>query len=1004
MSHRAFSFRGGKRRITAVWPIVVLVVAMAARSPALAQPAQSAEAQRADPQVAHLQIELGDHAGAVRRIAVDAKHDLVVTGADDKTARSWSLVSGRLQRVFRPPVGEGETGRVYGVALHGTMPWIAVGGTTLGGHTGRHGIYLFDTTSGRPVRWIDARGGDVKRLCWSADGSLLIAAYAGSNGIRAFDLEGAVVFEDRFDAAVYGLATSSRGLLAAAALDGTLRVYEALAGRVQRRANLAAPARHPVAVSFSPDGKSLALGYFAPGKAPDIVDWESGTARTLPAPVRMRTENLMSIVWSAHTGRVVAAGSYGFAQRKVALVEYDPVRGSLVQERTVTRFSIADLAALDDGRIAYAATDGSWGVSGSDVPRAARLPDLTGAANLRVAADGRRISWTLDGGSTRVLFDLARREVSFGAGADLPRASLRRGLFDAPTDWENLADPRVNGARIVLQPDEVSRAVALFTHGADAVLGSSRALYRIDGGGRVLWRVATATEVRAVNVTRDDRVLVTAMLDGTVRLWRGADGQELLALLVLADGKWVMWTPGGFFDAGVGADTLVGWLINRPGDGAADYYPLARLRARFHQPGLIDRVLDSLDHAQAVRLQREAIEREAAVSTVPALAAAPLLQAPASADLPPILASPAPSDLRADSSVVNVPFVINSAAPGARLQFEARVDGRPARMTQLVVPPNADGQTPGWLTVELPPLGTSLQLLASNGNGFSEPLLFALQRAAAPAAPPPGASAANAAPALAIEKPARAARLPRLFLLAIGVSEYARVEYRLGLAAKDAHDFAAAMRAQQGKFYGEVMTRVLVNEQASRDAVVAALRWLSTAAGRGDVAILFIAGHGLNTAAGRYFFLPYDGRDEDLAATAVAEDEIRNALRSVAGRAVLFVDTCFAAKVVGTLKDRNRELSRFVNDLASAENGVVVFAASAGRQLSEESDDWGNGAFTRALVQGLRGSADLLKSGRITYKGLDYFVSEEVKRLTKGRQTPVSLSPWGVPDFALAAM
>jgi len=104
------------------------------------------------------------------------------------------------------------------------------------------------------------------------------------------------------------------------------------------------------------------------------------------------------------------------------------------------------------------------------------------------------------------------------------------------------------------------------------------------------------------------------------------------------------------------------------------------------------------------------------------------------------------------------------------------------------------------------------------------------------------------------------------------------------------------------------------------------------------------------------------------------------------------------------LKDRNRELSRFVNDLASAENGVVVFAASAGRQLSEESDAWGNGAFTRALLEGLSGKADLLKSGRITYKGLDYFVSEEVKRLTKGRQTPVSLSPWGVPDFALAAI
>ncbi|HEU0203127.1 MAG TPA: hypothetical protein VFR86_22175, partial [Burkholderiaceae bacterium] len=73
-------------------------------------------------------------------------------------------------------------------------------------------------------------------------------------------------------------------------------------------------------------------------------------------------------------------------------------------------------------------------------------------------------------------------------------------------------------------------------------------------------------------------------------------------------------------------------------------------------------------------------------------------------------------------------------------------------------------------------------------------------------------------------------------------------------------------------------------------------------------------------------------------------------------------------------------------------------------QLSEESEDWGNGAFTRALLQGLAGGADLLRSGQVTYKGLDYFVSQEVKRLTNGRQTPVSLSPWGVPDFALAGI
>jgi WD40 repeat protein len=982
---------GRSRAVTCLLALLAFFAALVAHTPARSE----------DSQAAHLQIELGDHAGAVRRIAVAEKRDLLVTGADDKSTRSWSLASGRPLRVFRTPVGENEIGRVYGVAVHPTQPWIAIGGTSGNANTGRHAIYIFDAVSGQPLRWIDARGGDIKRLCWSADGTLLIAAYAGAHGIRAFDTNGAMIFEERFDAAVYALTTSPQGLLGAVAFDGALRIYEAAGGSIQRRASLTAPARNAVAASFSPDGKSLVVGYFAQGKAPDIVDWQTGATRALPAPLRMKNENLMSVAWSARTGRVFAAGTFGFSQRKVALVEYDPGRGSIVREQTVARFSIADLAALEDGRIAFAATDGSWGVTG-EAARTSRLPDLTGAANLRVAVDGQRLSWTLDGGSARVLFDLGRREVRFGEGGDLPRASLRRGMFDAVADWENLSHPLVNGARITLQPDEVSRAAALFEKGADAVLGTSRALYRLDDRGRVVWRVSTATEVRAVNVTRDDRVIVTAMLDGTVRLWRSADGQELLALLVLHDGRWVMWTPAGYFDAAVGADALVGWLINRPADGAADYYPLARLRERFHQPRLIDGVLESLDHAAAIRMQREAIEREATAPDNLALASMPAPVAPRAEQLPPVLSSPTPSGLPPDSSVVKIPFAVSTQSPVARLQFEARVDGRPVT-TQVVAPPSADGKSLGWATVDLPPQGTSLQLLASDGNGFSEALSFQREQPAVSAAPRPIEEKA-AKPTVPVEKSPAAARMPRLFLVAIGVSEYARAEYSLGLAAKDARDFAAAMAAQQGKFYGEVVTRVLVDGQAKRDAVLAAFHWLSTAPARNDVAILFMAGHGLNATSGKYFFLPHDGREEELRTTAIAEDEIRNALRAVAGRAVLFVDTCFAGKAIGTLKDRNRELSRFVNDLASAENGVVVFAASAGRQLSEESDAWGNGAFTRALLEGLSGKADLLKSGRITYKGLDYFVSEEVKRLTKGRQTPVSLSPWGVPDFALAAI
>jgi uncharacterized caspase-like protein len=275
--------------------------------------------------------------------------------------------------------------------------------------------------------------------------------------------------------------------------------------------------------------------------------------------------------------------------------------------------------------------------------------------------------------------------------------------------------------------------------------------------------------------------------------------------------------------------------------------------------------------------------------------------------------------------------------------------------------------------------------------------------AIAPAAPAASdAPAARPAPP-AFRGPTGAAR-PRLFVLAIGISEYKQPQYRLGLAAKDATDFANAMRQQGGKLYRDVQARTLVNQDATRLAIIANLKWLSDAVGAGDIGMLFMAGHGINAPSGQYYYLPYEGDHEQLDRTGLPEAAIRDTLGRMRGKALFFVDTCFGGNVVGNFNTASRELARMANDLAAAENGVVVFASSSGKQLSEENDAWGNGAFTKAVLEGLSGQADLTRTGRVTFKGLDFYISEEVRKLTEGRQTPVTISPIGVPDFAIARL
>lgn len=96
------------------------------------------------------------------------------------------------------------------------------------------------------------------------------------------------------------------------------------------------------------------------------------------------------------------------------------------------------------------------------------------------------------------------------------------------------------------------------------------------------------------------------------------------------------------------------------------------------------------------------------------------------------------------------------------------------------------------------------------------------------------------------------------------------------------------------------------------------------------------------------------------------------------------------------------DITGIVNELASAENGAVVFASSTGRQYSLEDPVWGNGAFTKALTEGLNGKAEYTGKGVITINMLDLYISERVKELTRGRQTPTTTKPKTIPDFPVA--
>src|SRR5215472_1875641 len=91
-----------------------------------------------------LRINTMAHTGITRRIATDRENRYVVTASDDKTARVWSLPDGRLATVLRVPIGEGNLGKLYAVAVTSDGSVVALGGFTGVDGSSDHSIYLFD--------------------------------------------------------------------------------------------------------------------------------------------------------------------------------------------------------------------------------------------------------------------------------------------------------------------------------------------------------------------------------------------------------------------------------------------------------------------------------------------------------------------------------------------------------------------------------------------------------------------------------------------------------------------------------------------------------------------------------------------------------------------------------------------------------------------------------------------------------------------------------------------
>lgn len=541
----------------------------------------------------------------------------------------------------------------------------------------------------------------------------------------------------------------------------------------------------------------------------------------------------------------------------------------------------------------------------------------------------------------------------------------------------------------------------------------------------------------AVNYSGDGKLIIAALSDGSIRWLRALDGQPLLSFVLHSDKRrWVLWQPQGHYVATIAGAALVGWQVNPAQVGAATLFPLERFAAKLYDPQRLMASLTPVSDSGRLGVIDLLPQGNTGGAVPPGPSQPPKLPLPRMDPakpqesvqlrgmLPPVATILAPSDgaTVSDGQVtlrVLVHSPVRQPIRGVRVLVNGRLDSKARGVVDLDGEPSAGGVSVGSsptaaggssdpggrgsgvevysIPVALPVGKNSIAVYAEGSAGASVPAVIHISSSAAPSA--------------------SAASRPRLVVLAVGVSAYPRPDLQLNYPAKDANDLARVLRDQGSRLYGEVVVRVVTDEGASLSGIRAGFSWLTANLRSDDTALIFLAGHGVNEAgSGQYIFLPRDVDLTRLSQTGLSAGELQRVLSSLPSRALLFLDTCHSGNVLAVRRSRGLpsgdsdatsqagDVTRFVGDLTGVEQGLVVMAASTGRQASQESPQWQNGAFTLALIEGLRGSADFRNTGRVTVNMLDLYVSERVRELTDGAQTPATAKPVTIPDFPVVTL
>jgi hypothetical protein len=506
--------------------------------------------------------------------------------------------------------------------------------------------------------------------------------------------------------------------------------------------------------------------------------------------------------------------------------------------------------------------------------------------------------------------------------------------------------------------------------------------------GTLLWENRSAGYAVDVDYTPDGKHLVALHGDGTVRWYSTESHEEVLALFLFEDtSRWVLFNPKGFYVASKGAEPFFGRQLSH---GAREssflrFLPAEASREYFMQPLIIGKALEWATVDGAIAAGSFAMNKTPPTDIFRKY-------------LPAYLRQAHPEAPKVVREHVTFELLVTSPSGLPVNHFNVHVDGEPVSSENFKVDWKTDpGVKPEEehrvsLRVRTPHYSSTVTVTATlEGNHH----------------PGPPFVVHTEGQLLSWKDEFKKRRNLKIF--AVGTGKYGQGLSNLAYASKDARDFVSAFQRQEGKLYEKVEATTLDDEQLDPSAdkadnregelskvkLLKALRSFEKSVNEGDIVLLFFSGHGIQESE-QYYFMPTNASRGSTSLSGISGTELQTHLKNLAegkkAKVFLFLDTCRAGGAAD--KESPGHLQSLAQEGLARQLAVghmaVIFTASAAAQNSQESSDWKNGAFTKALVEALthRSLATDSETDAVHLSRLYSHVRAAVMNMTQQTQTP----------------